>query len=864
MSFNSPIVLETQFLGQTLRLETGYLALQATGNVVATIGGTVVMATVVVGKTDSGGDYFPLQVVYEERLYASGKIKGSRFIKRETRPSDDAILTGRLVDRSIRSLFNPNLRREIQIIITILSLDEINPPDTLAVLAASAAIQKAGLGHLCQPVSSIKVGLLEPKYNLISTLTKSFDPEIAQKLAFNLDISKSEDRELFSYVFSFLKNRNPEEAAELKTIYQHVRQGIQNSNEDEVTNQAKYELEYVAHPSYYELLNSKLDLVVSGDGQDIMMVEAGSNEVTEEQMGDAFDIASKYLIELSEIQRQFVARCQTENLIQPVELTPNTAPEVIFNFWRQNLDELKAAVFVPGSKSDRELTLKVFKQEWLGSLSHLKKYLVSKLDVIALEADKEQALVSDLQTSRLAPLVDTGLWTGIEADKIQANLDKWMEQSLDAMVTEVIRRGAIYDKQRVDGRALDETRPINCQVGVLPRTHGSSLFNRGETQVLNVLTLGSTSDAQTLDEMEDFEEQTKRYIHHYNFPKYSVGETGRYGAPGRREIGHGALAERALAPMIPSESEFPYTIRLVSECLGSNGSTSMASTCASTLSLLDAGVPLKKMVAGVAMGLMLESATGKYEVLTDIQGLEDHHGDMDFKVTGTSDGITALQLDNKAAGLTPTILKEALQRAKVGRLHILSVMQEVISKPRADLSAYAPRVMSLNIAMDKIVDVIGPSGKIIKSIIARTGVDIDIEDKTGKCHIFGKDAAMVEQAYQIISDIVREYLAGEEVEGEVFRVETYGAFVRLNNGKEGLIHISELAPYRVGKTEDILKLGQKITCEALGLNEKGQLMLSYKKFAPAGEGVSYSDREDRPDRDRGDRGGRSGGFHRER
>ncbi|GAB4147108.1 MAG: hypothetical protein OHK0017_08430 [Patescibacteria group bacterium] len=827
MPFNSPIVLEKDFLGQTLRLESGALALQANGNVVVTLGGTTVMANVVVGKEDKDGDYFPLQVIYEERLYASGKIKGSRFIKREARPSDNAILTGRLVDRSIRSLFDPRLRREIQVIITILSLDEINPPDTLAVLAASAAIQKAGLGHLCKPISSLKVALVQPKHHFVSNLIKNFDPENAEKLAMNLDISKrAEDKELFGYVFGILKNRDQAAAQQLKDIYQHVKSGVNKGLEDDLTSRAQFDREYVVNPSYYELQHSILDLVVSGDGENIMMVEAGAQEVTEEQMSDAFDILTDYLKTLTEMIKEFKAECEAKGTIKPVDLKIDEAPAHILNYLQTNRADLEAAVFVQGTKEEREQAMKAFKEKYLVGTDLLISYLNAKKD----DAEKAENALQKLRDSG-SPLITLAEANWSEEELVRTGKVKgWLEQTLYDYITDLIRQGAIKAKKRADGRALDQTRPISCEVGVLARTHGSSLFNRGETQVLNVLTLGSTSDAQTLDEMEDFEEQTKRYIHHYNFPSYSVGETGRYGAPGRREIGHGALAERALVPVLPSEEEFPYTIRLVSECLGSNGSTSMASTCASTLSLLDAGVPIKKMVAGVAMGLMLDSQTGEYEVLTDIQGLEDHHGDMDFKVTGTDDGITALQLDNKAAGLTPAILKEALHRAKAGRMHILGIMRQVIDQPRAKLSPYAPRVMSLTIPMDKIVDVIGPSGKIIKGIIAKTNVDIDIEDKTGKTFIFGKDAQMVEMAYNIIRDIIREYEKGEEVEGEVFRVETFGAFVRLGNGKEGLVHISELAPYRVGKTEDITKVGDRMKCEVLGLNEKGQLMLSHKKF----------------------------------
>jgi polyribonucleotide nucleotidyltransferase len=832
MAFQSPIIHEIDYQGQKLRFETGYLALQADGNVLVTCGDTTVMATVVVGKKDSSGDYFPLQIVYEERLYASGKIKGSRFLKREARPSDNAILTGRLVDRSIRSLFDSNLRREVQIVITILSLDEINTPDTLSVLAASAALQKAGLGHLCPPIACAKLGLVDKKYHQIADILKNYDSQKAQKLAQTLDISKAKDKELFSLVFRDLKLKDGVLAADLKQIYKTTRESLGHQDN------SKSENLLVINPSYFELEHADLELVVSGNGKDIMMVEAAGSEITEEQIGEGFDILIEPLQTLTKAIQDFTQKCMEAKVVQKQDLEVKPAPQFLFDFWLKN-EELKTAIFFKGGKQEREQVMKAFEKDHFQDIDRLKDFLLKPTDIYEHEVELSETF-EKLKQGKIGKLSEPDLWLSYQPEILKENLKNWIESSYYESVTQIIRQAAISDKKRVDGRALDETRAISCEVGVLARTHGSSLFNRGETQVLNVLTLGSTSDAQTLDEMEDFEEQTKRYIHHYNFPSYSVGETGRYGAPGRREIGHGALAEKALLPVLPDVEDFPYTIRLVSECLGSNGSTSMASTCASTLSLMDAGVPIKKPVAGVAMGLMLDSKTGEYEVLTDIQGLEDHHGDMDFKVTGTVEGVTALQLDNKAAGLTPDILKEALHRAKAGRLHILNIMTQLIEQPRKDLSPFAPRVLSLDIPMDKIVEVIGPSGKIIKGIITKTNVDIDIEDKTGKCFIFGKDAQMVDEAYKIISEIIREYQPGEKVQGEVFRIETYGAFVRLSNGKEGLIHISELAPFRIAKTEDAVKLNQQIECEVLGLNEKGQLMLSYKKFSKATKNTESS------------------------
>jgi polyribonucleotide nucleotidyltransferase len=408
-------------------------------------------------------------------------------------------------------------------------------------------------------------------------------------------------------------------------------------------------------------------------------------------------------------------------------------------------------------------------------------------------------------------------------------LQKDLLLAVEVVKKKLIKQNILNQERRLDGRRLDETRPIMCQVDVIPRVHGSSLFQRGETQVLNILTIGSTRDAQTIDEMEDFEETTKRYMHHYNFPQYSVGAIGKYAGPGRREIGHGALAEKALLPVLPSEEEFPYTMRLVSECLGSNGSTSMASTCASCLSLMAGGVPIKDMVAGVAMGLVLDQASGQFKVLTDIIGEEDFSGDMDFKVAGTKDGITALQLDNKVAGLTVEILKQALNQAKTARLHILNIMQQTISQPRPELSPYAPRVAQLTIPVEKIGEVIGPSGKVIKALIAKTDTEIDIEDLTGRVVIFGKDAELVNYAAEYIKKIVKDYTLGEIVEGVIFRIEPYGAFVKVNGTeKEGLIHISQISDNKIKDIKSLFSIGQKIRAKVIEINDKGQLNLSIK------------------------------------
>jgi polyribonucleotide nucleotidyltransferase len=718
--------------GQKLTLETGLLAKQATSSVLATIGETTVLAAVVVGK-ESPADYFPLQIIYEERLYAAGKIKGSRFIKREGRPSDASVLAGRMVDRSLRSLFDPYIRNEIQIVITILSVDEVNSPDTLAVLAASTALSLCGIDGFVGPVSSVRVAL-----------------------------------------------------------------------QDEV---------YVTNPSYEVQAESDLDLIVSGNGQSIMMVEAGSNIIPEEIIGKGLEVANTTLTTLTQFQKDFVALVPAKTT-ETKTIAP--AQKYVDYFLKYRADWEKTMYVGPIKMSGNE-AYNTMKDGLFAEI----KGLVGKIKTLEdFENIKQNGTNDEKEILSACDSFD-------EIAMYSSNL----EHALYEGITHIVRDNIISSDKRLDGRRLDETRPISCQIQVLPHTHGSSLFNRGETQVLNVLTIGTNRDAQTLDDMEDFEEQTKRYIHHYNFPAYSVGETGRYFGPGRREIGHGALAEKALLPVLPSEEEFPYTMRLVSECLGSNGSTSMASTCASCLSLLEGGVPIKDLVAGVAMGLMLDVKTGNYKVVTDIQGFEDHHGDMDFKVTGTKDGITALQLDNKVAGLTVEILKDALDKAKAARLHILGIMKETISEPKADISQYAPRVAQIAIPFEKIGEVIGPSGKVIKSIIAKTGVEIEIDDLTGRTLIYGKEMDKVLEAQSIILSLIKEYAPGDIVSGKVYRLEAFGAFVKIDGTeKEGLIHISESSPKgeRVKDINDIFKIDDVVSVKILAVNDRGQISCTRK------------------------------------
>jgi polyribonucleotide nucleotidyltransferase len=989
--FNSvPVRHSINYQGQNLTLETGLLALQATSSVVATIGETTVMANVVIGKP-SLGDYFPLQVIYEEKLYASGKIKGSRFIKREGRPSDNAVLTGRAVDRSLRSLFDDSLRNEVQVIITVLSLDETNPPDTLSVLAASAALTLASRDFK-GPVSSVRIGL--ERQNFAPLLLEEIKNGSASTWAETmLKVNEIIDPEIVTNIpvlrdiFQIIGKISPEMAITLRNEFK----AANKLSSLEIQKKYNGTLRTIANPTYGENTNALLDLIVSGDGINIMMVEAGASIITEEEMGVCLDRANEELTILTNFQNKFINLATEKSLAKKIAMPSKVADPKFVKYWNDYETRVENILFSDLSKQEKN-------EQSYGIVKHQQKVLELAINYVIHQSEihREKLFDSDAELAQeLLNLVET-----------ETDFKSCKEQFYNAfhdLIKKVVQNNILHRDRRVDGRKLDETRQITCQIDVLPRVHGSSLFSRGETQVLNVLTLGTMRDAQTLDDMENFDEEVKRYLHHYNFPSYSVGETGRYGGVGRREIGHGALAERALIPVIPSEEKFPYTMRLVSECLGSNGSTSMASTCGSSLSLLAGGVPVKDIVAGVAMGLVLESIsndlgdisnvrletehlilrpiqesdaseifenydfeisefvgvdrgeiegtkifvkksilklinrtcltlvirnsdefyglislskinsgspeigiwlkkdmhsqgfgseallalfewtkknvkynhiawkarednvksiklaekiggqfvsnvkytrqdgkitdsvlyhipgnfTPKFKVLTDIQGMEDHLGDMDFKVTGTADGITALQLDNKVAGLTADILKQALTKAKVGRLHILDIMKECISEPRSKISSNAPGVSVIEVPIEKIGDVIGSGGKIIKSIEQKFGVDVDLDNDTGRTYIYGKETQAVRDAEQYILGLIKEYEAGEWVEGTVFRIETYGAFIRIDGGdKEGMCHISRMAEKRVEKVEDVVKIGVRVKAKVTEVNERGQISLS--------------------------------------
>ncbi len=724
--------------------EVGRVAGQADAAVLARAGDTVVLATVVMSrKAREGIEFFPLLVDYEERLYAAGKIKGSRWIKREGRASDNAILRGRVIDRSLRPLFPDGMRNDVQVVATVMSYDGVNDPDILAVNAASMALH---LSHVPfdGPISSVRVGMAEGQL--------------------------------------------------------------------------------VVNPSPEQVETGDMDLVVCGTGDHIIMVEAGLKFVPETKIVEGVRFAQQYLGALCKLQDEFRKQVGKEKTSDVIYSKP--AEQIVdFVHGFATDDKIDAALYVP-TKEQRDA----------GEF---------KLEKETVAAAKEKF------GSTLGEAV---------------NVEKQTADALNKIMKQYTRKQILEKERRVDGRKLDQTRQITCEVGVLPRTHGSALFTRGETQALTTVTLGSKGDEQMLDGIDDPSEGTpKRYMHHYNMPGYSVGEVTPIRGPGRREIGHGALAERAVEFSLPAQTEFPYTMRLVSEVLSSNGSTSMASTCGSTLALMDAGVPIQKIVGGVAMGLVMdEQNPSRFKVLTDIAGIEDFNGHMDFKVTGTEEGVTALQLDIKVKGLTPEILEAALEQAKPGRAYILSKMKECLDKPRPDLSPYAPRIYTLHIKPEKIREVIGSGGKVVNDIIAKTGVKIDIEND-GTIMVVSVDKQAADRAIEMINAIARDPEPGEVFEGKVTRLMNFGAFVEIAPGKEGMVHVSELANYRVGQPSDVVSVGDPLKVQVLEIDDQGRLNLTHRPFAgPAPEGAeprgpAGGDRGPRDFRSGPPRGGHGGG-----
>ena len=690
------------FDGRDIRLKIGMLAPQAGGAVLIQSGDTAVLVTATRAAGREGVDFLPLTVDYEERQYAAGRIPGG-FLRREGRPPEKAILTGRLIDRPLRPLFPHWLRDDIQVIATTLSMDEEVPPDVLAVTGASIAVILAKIPFY-GPMAAVRVGLVGD--------------------------------------------------------------------------------DFIINPTYREISNGDLDLVVAGTPDGVVMVEAGANQLPEQDIIEAIDFGYEAVRDLIAAQRELMSQLGIEFVVAE----PPVENEALAQFLKE-----RAA----------EPITKILAQFDLGKDGRDK----------ALDEIKDTAIMEAIAE---LPEEDPVKQSVTESPKLLPTLYKKLTKKL-------MRRQILEDGVRVDGRKLDEVRPISCMVGVLPqRVHGSGLFNRGLTQVLSLATLGSPGDAQDLgDDLHP--EDEKRYLHHYNFPPYSVGETRPNRSPGRREIGHGALAERALLPVLPPQHLFPYVIRVVSEVLSSNGSTSMGSVCGSTLALMDAGVPITKPVSGAAMGLIKEDE--EVRILTDIQGIEDFLGDMDFKVAGTDRGITALQMDMKITGLKMEVVAKAIQQARPARLHILEKMLGAIAKPRPELSPYAPRLLTIKIDPEMIGLVIGPGGKTIKGITEQTGCKIDIADD-GTVTIASNEGEKAEKAKQMIYNMTRKLNEGEVYAGRVTRIIQIGAFVEVLPGKEGMIHISQLAEGRVGRVEDEVAVGDEVIVKVREIDSKGRLNLT--------------------------------------
>jgi polyribonucleotide nucleotidyltransferase len=704
-------VFSREWLGRTLTIKTGKIALQADAAVWVQYGETVVQATVVQAKTEREGiEFFPLMVEFEEKLYAAGIIKGSRWIKREGRPTDQSILAGRMIDRAIRPLFASGDNRDVQIIITTLAVDQENDHDIVAMIAASAALAISGL-NWNGPIGGIRVGLIDGKF--------------------------------------------------------------------------------VFNPTYIEQAKSTLDLIVAGTSKKTIMLEAGAQEVSEEIMLKAIIAGQEKMqgaIELINELKAGVPPRQDKSL----KAKPATPAELESAAHKAEILQLGAT--------------------WLKD--NIKKILFEKEYYTKGERKAAVSVIKDQLGAYLAS-------QNIDSNERYHVVKKLAEHAIDAEVTKAI----LDDHKRVDGRALTEIRPLSAEVAILPRDHGTSLFSRGETQVMSIVTLGAPGMEQSLEGLEG--QSKKRYMHHYNFPPYSVGEASPLRGTGRREIGHGALAEKALMPMIPAKEDFPYTIRVVSETLGSNGSSSMASTCASSLALMDAGVPIKKPVVGIAMGLASNADMSRWEILTDLQDLEDGDGGMDFKITGTDTGLTAIQLDTKTDGLTAEIITKTLSQGRAALNQILGVVTAAIAAPRAELSKYAPRIISFSVDPEKIGAIIGPGGKIINRIIDETGVSIDIED-SGLVMICGTDVEKVSEAVRQVKEIVHVFAAGEIIKGKVVRMLDFGAFISLNASQDGMAHVSELAPYRVEKPGDILNIGDEVTVKIKEIDDQGRINLTLK------------------------------------
>jgi len=701
-------IFSTNWLGRTLTFKTGKLALQASAAVIVQYGDTVVLATVVESKEEKDASWFPLMVDFEERLYAGGIIKGSQWIKREGRPTDEAILAGRMIDRSIRPLFDDSSRREVQVVVTILATDKENDHDIVALIGASAALSISGV-KWNGPIAGIRIG------------------RINGQLIYN--------------------------------------------------------------PTINEKKESDLDLVVAGNTETIIQIEAGANEVKEEDMYQAIVSAKEKMAPVIDLINKLKKEVPTTKREEKENILKTSEEKELEEKRKQGIEVAK---------------------KWLKE--NVNKILFDKTFYLKQE---RKAAVSEIKEQLKKYLVNQK----INPTLIQDIINKTIDEAVDSEITKEL----IENKRRVDGRGITDIRALSADINVLPRVHGSGLFSRGETQIMSVVTLAGPGLAQSLEGLGGSGE--KRYMHHYNFASFSVGETGFMRGPGRREIGHGALAEKALAPVLPSKEDFPYTIRVVSETLGSNGSSSMGATCGSTLALMQAGVPIKKAVAGVAVGLASYNDMSAWQVITDIQDLEDGKGGMDFKITGTSDGITAIQLDTKTLGLNNEIIKEALKQGYEGRIKILEAIKTTIPEPNKELSPYAPRITSFYIDPEKIREVIGPGGKIINAIIGDSEITIDIEDD-GLVMVCGADQEITKEAVKKIKDITRELQAGEKFKGKVVRLMDFGAFIEILPGRDGMVHVSKMAPYRVGRPGDLLNIGDEVCVKIEEIDEQGRTNLS--------------------------------------
>lgn len=707
-ALSEPRLWREEFAGKPLIVEFGRLGGQANGVCRVQYGETTILVNATMSPGLKPVDYMPLSVEFEEKYYAAGKIKGSRWIKRETRPSDEAILAGRLIDRTVRPRFNHRIRNEIQVIVTVLSFDGINDPDMIGLFGASLALMISDIPW-DGPIAGVRVGRVNGKF--------------------------------------------------------------------------------VFNPTYKERLESDFDVVVSGTANKINMIEACAKIVPEKDVVNAITAGFEEYKKLIDFQRKVASEVGKNKK----ELTISTYDESLVAVVRQFSEKkLEKALYAPGkSKTDFSEGIGQIKEELR---VHLEEHFAGQTD-LANKLNEASVIFEE------------------EIDKI-------------------VHRNILEEEKRPDGRELDQLRKISADVAVLPHTHGSGLFNRGITQALSILTLAAPGMEQWLETME-IDLTKRRFMHHYSMPPYASGEVKRLGVLGRREIGHGYLAERSLEPIIPNKNEFPYTIRVVSEILSSNGSTSMASVCGSTLALMDGGVPIKSAAAGIAMGLMLDQKLvtngqqPRYKILTDIQGPEDHHGDMDMKVAGTRDGITGMQMDVKVEGITTEIVEKTLKQAKKARLEILDVMEKAITSPRSELSPYAPRVETIKINPAKIGALIGPGGKVINDIIEKTGAEIDIEDD-GSVFVTSLTPEGMRKAIALIQEVTYEPKVGDEFDGTVVAIKEFGAFVEILPGKDGMVHISEISNERVNRVTDILKMGQKVHVWVKSVDDMGKVSLTMK------------------------------------